>query len=42
MSRLPDACTVAAWPGSTRVVESISVTIAGPVTTSPARSFARS
>src|SRR3712207_4566724 len=38
----PDACTSAAWPGSTRVVESISVTIAGPRTTSPARSRARS
>jgi hypothetical protein len=35
-------CTVAAWPGSTSVVESISVTIAGPPTTSPARSRARS
>ena len=38
MSREPDACTVAAWPGRTRVVESISVTIAGPLITWSARS----
>ena len=39
---MPDACTVAAWPGRIKVVESISVTTAGPVITCSARSVARS
>jgi len=42
ISRLPLACTVAACPGRTSVVESISTTIAGPVTTLPACSRERS
>ncbi len=42
MSSEPPGCTVAAWSGRTRVVESISVMIAGPVTTAPAPSRDRS
>ena len=42
MRMLPTRSTVPAWPLSISVVESISMTIAGPGTTSPARSFERS
>ena len=42
MMMLPYPSTTPIWPGRTRVVESISVTIAGPSILLPARSLARS